>query len=69
MYDVSLLTIRENITPRGDGNLQILFHPNKRKPIRENITPRGDGNLNSPVLEAAENGTIRENITPRGDGN
>ena len=41
-----VLNIRENITPRGDGNyilslvlLLIFFNS-----IRENITPRGDGN-------------------------
>ena len=38
--------IRENITPRGDGNNRWLnLHQNKvKKRIRENITPRGDGN-------------------------
>ena len=37
--------IRENITPRGDGNFKV--SPNNIKSnffIRENITPRGDGN-------------------------
>ncbi|MHB9324056.1 hypothetical protein ACW0TE_03790 [Fusobacterium polymorphum] len=49
LYDDDIETlkaIRENITPRGDGN------PNNFPsvsavalcPIRENITPRGDGN-------------------------
>ena len=39
------LKIRENITPRGDGNF---LNSNSKQfnslPIRENITPRGDGN-------------------------
>ena len=38
--------IRENITPRGDGNQ--LGNNNRyvyQYHIRENITPRGDGNL------------------------
>ena len=38
--------IRENITPRGDGNF---FCKSNEKAsigfIRENITPRGDGNF------------------------
>ena len=61
--------IRENITPRGDGN------PPKTTIIityitciRENITPRGDGNPAS-VPATLKLTSIRENITPRGDGN
>ena len=38
--------IRENITPRGDGNLEQASSNNLPVlVIRENITPRGDGNL------------------------
>ena len=39
--------IRENITPRGDGNKISCasFLVSKYPKIRENITPRGDGNL------------------------
>ena len=36
--------IRENITPRGDGNSKVLAVAFLRQNIRENITPRGDGN-------------------------
>jgi len=38
--------IRENITPRGDGNKWKTDNEwvKKCKKIRENITPRGDGN-------------------------
>ena len=38
--------IRENITPRGDGNYLNSSYPFNifRNIIRENITPRGDGN-------------------------
>ena len=38
--------IRENITPRGDGNADTINAPIKLSGlhIRENITPRGDGN-------------------------
>ena len=62
--------IRENITPRGDGNpftaILIAFAPLF---IRENITPRGDGNRNDELLQYLAYEKIRENITPRGDGN
>ena len=41
------LKIRENITPRGDGNFYIDNGGNISSCIRENITPRGDGNMSS----------------------
>ena len=43
---LSLEEIRENITPRGDGN-SFLSNPFSctNFSIRENITPRGDGNF------------------------
>ena len=63
--------IRENITPRGDGNstplksvLVVVLSL-----IRENITPRGDGNYNFYSHGYLFSNVIRENITPRGDGN
>ena len=63
--------IRENITPRGDGNLAtLIFSSASTLSIRENITPRGDGN--SIFICTIKNLVffkIRENITPRGDGN
>ena len=38
--------IRENITPRGDGNMYLrISKEQKYYKIRENITPRGDGNF------------------------
>ena len=38
--------IRENITPRGDGNFRLEADKALTKgEIRENITPRGDGNF------------------------
>ena len=64
--------IRENITPRGDGNsvLVIALSLTTILLIRENITPRGDGNLLSVVCTSKTlTNVIRENITPRGDGN
>ncbi len=36
--------IRENITPRGDGNVLDSKFFTYSAQIRENITPRGDGN-------------------------
>ena len=49
IYNYSKIStiIRENITPRGDGNniLAQTFASGERVLIRENITPRGDGNL------------------------
>ena len=45
LYQFYGIKIRENITPRGDGNYNYflsVFIANVR--IRENITPRGDGN-------------------------
>ena len=36
--------IRENITPRGDGNQTARLNIKFFWSIRENITPRGDGN-------------------------
>ena len=49
MLNVSIriiILIRENITPRGDGNPHRPVHPLVYflGLIRENITPRGDGN-------------------------
>ena len=62
--------IRENITPRGDGNYAGMKGWLPKKKIRENITPRGDGNIILAILsEIWYNTFIRENITPRGDGN
>ena len=38
--------IRENITPRGDGNIVgYIYDTIHTDIIRENITPRGDGNF------------------------
>jgi len=43
--------IRENITPRGDGNgLAGVLNGRGVKNIRENITPRGDGNHTNLIL-------------------
>ena len=39
--------IRENITPRGDGNPPRAAISTVMLAIRENITPRGDGNLSA----------------------
>ena len=47
-----LMLIRENITPRGDGNeYQYLINIKNCYVyyIRENITPRGDGNLKTYI--------------------
>ena len=40
------IRIRENITPRGDGNFKLSARVRSIFFIRENITPRGDGNNN-----------------------
>ena len=63
--------IRENITPRGDGNDAIAKNDMQEvQRIRENITPRGDGNTGGIALvNQMKMKKIRENITPRGDGN
>ena len=61
--------IREQITPKGDGNLfhtcLLLIH---QRLIREQITPKGDGNHSFRVVKLI-NVFIREQITPKGDGN
>ena len=45
LFQENVFLIRENITPRGDGNNRkssfVYFNSSS---IRENITPRGDGN-------------------------
>ena len=41
---VNTVQIRENITPRGDGNTIYFLLILSIALIRENITPRGDGN-------------------------
>ena len=44
-YKLAMEKIRENITPRGDGNYSYKFYQIQLcLLIRENITPRGDGN-------------------------
>ena len=61
--------IRENITPRGDGNLtdtEIKYLPliNKREYNSERRRKLKDKIRSyTPLMQ------IRENITPRGDGN
>ena len=68
---ISHSKIRENITPRGDGNykhLYLILYV-RYSSIRENITPRGDGNLHVLDVLTQHKEEIRENITPRGDGN
>ena len=46
--EIKKFKIRENITPRGDGNAtQIRNEAINNIKIRENITPRGDGNPSS----------------------
>ena len=64
--------IRENITPRGDGNTSGAIYITRivnGSIIRENITPRGDGNKATTSFLNQSIQLIRENITPRGDGN
>ena len=53
LITLSNLSIRENITPRGDGNKKYGMESlTKKEKIRENITPRGDGNPPQPNLSA-----------------
>ena len=49
-----LLVVKEEITPRGDGNYE--------------ITPRGDGNYITRY-SCISSIQVKEEITPRGDGN
>ena len=42
-------TVRENITPRGDGNATTWISLSEKIDIRENITPWGDGNINTAL--------------------
>ena len=63
--------IRENITPRGDGNLKIFFIivREDRCHKREYNSERRrklEGMYESKRVKSI---LIRENITPRGDGN
>ena len=45
------MRIREQITPKGDGNLlPFLFDQLLNLFIREQITPKGDGNFNSELI-------------------
>ena len=37
--------IREQITPKGDGNVNIYYFNKYFFKIREQITPKGDGNF------------------------
>ena len=69
---IQALTIRENITPIGDGNnICINIYKLNKGSIRENITPIGDGNFKIPCFSQKRRVflIIRENITPIGDGN
>ena len=36
--------VKEEITPRGDGNTKGIVHNPNRLEVKEEITPRGDGN-------------------------
>ena len=60
--------IRENITPRGDGNMGYknynLSYINKRE---YNSERRRKPIIN--IISIDNSNCIRENITPRGDGN
>ena len=42
--------IREQITPKGDGNFHFLVDTVLVLFIREQITPKGDGNLRTQLL-------------------
>ena len=48
---ITFQEIRENITPRGDGNFNVVSSKENGKIIRENITPRGDGNFIDDEVE------------------
>ena len=63
------ISIRENITPRGDGNINInvyLYFPTVHK--REYNSERRRKRMAYEIVKK-EREKIRENITPRGDGN
>ena len=70
MEQKTVFKIRENITPRGDGNFRI--YPNKEQKIlldkREYNSERRRKQSFSFIVLLSFN-SIRENITPRGDGN
>ena len=42
----TIYLIREQITPKGDGNFLIVPLNSLLSEIREQITPKGDGNFN-----------------------
>ena len=49
---IKQILIRENITPRGDGNSYIkCIYEVFKTFIRENITPRGDGNFCNFIID------------------
>ena len=67
LYDY--IYIREQITPKGDGNIHSSFyHKMLGKYIREQITPKGDGNIPHNYHYLVDY-IIREQITQKGDGN
>ena len=67
MLHPPFLFVKEEITPRGDGNTLCNAFQLVRV-VKEEITPRGDGNftLFFAILSCL---SVKEEITPRGDGN
>ena len=66
------IIIRNERTPKGDGNswILLLFYKRWRKKIRNERTPKGDGNFNSrSPLDNSIPFLIRNERTPKGDGN
>ena len=61
-------TVKEEITPRGDGNLYALDHILNLLFVKEEITPRGDGNATRGIIKT-DLFHVKEEITPRGDEN
>ena len=50
MEATEISKIREQITPKGDGNIIIFYRITLQVNIREQITPKGDGNFYQKYL-------------------
>ena len=66
----SIYCIRNERTPKGDGNLLLLLLMVEYLLfIRNERTPKGDGNALLTTFDSVETMKIRNERTPKGDGN
>ena len=64
---VSYASVKKEITPRGDGNInKCVFRV--QYIVKKEITPRGDGNFKKLAYKIFFE-PVKKEITPRGDGN